>query len=141
MFEEKFLRMAISEGGRSLDGERTPNNIAQHNLSFCIGMMANSKEEYLEAGRNFLDNFEAEVLESIRSECKESDNDLDIINLFQNQKKLIAIFFLRFWVRIGYHCMQLKANGYKCEFKKLKTRYSGWLNCEPFQVFVRVRKG
>jgi hypothetical protein len=99
MFEEKFLRMAISEGGRSLDGERTPNNIAQHNLSFCIGMMANSKEEYLEAGRNFLDNFEAEVLESIRSECKESDNDLDIIaayeQLISESKKVDSNIFLK----------------------------------------------
>ena len=99
MFEEKFLAMAISEGGRPLVGDRTPSNIVQHELSFCIGISAHSKEEYLEAGQNFLDNFEAEVLESMRSESEDRDNDLDLIAAYEQlvieSKKIDRNIFLK----------------------------------------------
>lgn len=82
MYEYKFLRMAISEGGRIPEGDRTAENRALDQLSFGIGMLASNKDEFLEEGVRFLGYFDSSVLESIRNE-KEGNNDKELIAGFK----------------------------------------------------------
>lgn len=84
MFEQKFLRMAVAEGGRTPEGGYTPANRAEHQLSsFGIGMLAGNKDEFLEEGIRFLGYFESSVLETIRNE-NEGNNDQDLIEAFRS---------------------------------------------------------
>lgn len=82
MFEQKFVRMAVAEGGRIPEGDCTAENHAQHILSFGIGFDAETKDEFLEEGVRFLGYFDSSVLESIRNE-KEGNNDQELIDAFR----------------------------------------------------------
>lgn len=84
MFEQKFVRMAVSEGGTNLAGEYTPENRAQHILSFGIGFEVETKDEFMCAGAAFIKNFEAAVEEHIRSEREDADNSEEMVAAFQN---------------------------------------------------------
>lgn len=83
MYEREFLRMAIAEGGRPLEGYYTPENRAIHKLSFGIGMLSQTKDEFLKEGDLFLQNFDASVRENIRSEREDGDCDSEIIFAFE----------------------------------------------------------
>lgn len=83
MFEQKFVRMAVAEGGRIPEGGYTAENRAEHQLSsFGIGMLAGNKDEFLEEGIRFLGYFESSVLEKIRDE-KEGNNEKELIKAFR----------------------------------------------------------
>lgn len=82
MHEQKFVRMAVAEGGRPPEGDYTSENRAVHKLAFGIGMLAGNKDKFLEEGVRFLGYFDSSVLESIRNE-KEGNNDQELIDAFR----------------------------------------------------------
>lgn len=83
MFEQKFLKMAVAEGGANFEGDYTPENRAARQLAFGIGMLAGNKDEFLAEGIRFLGYFDSTVLESIRNE-KEGNNDQELIDAFRS---------------------------------------------------------
>lgn len=84
MHEQKFVSIAVTEGGTPRDGEYTPQNRAQHILSFGIGFDVETKDEFLCAGATFIKNFEAAVADHIRSEREDADNSEEMVAAFQN---------------------------------------------------------
>lgn len=84
MFENKFVDMAVSEGGRPVGGDYTAENIVMNRLSFGIEMVAHSRESFLKEGINFLQNFESECVEEIRNEQEDGDNDQHIIEAYRD---------------------------------------------------------
>lgn len=84
MVEIKFFYMAVSEGGRPMDGDYIPENIVCHRMSFGIGFDVETRERFLKEGINFLKNFESVCVDEIRNEQDNGDNDQQIIQAYRD---------------------------------------------------------
>lgn len=98
MFEQEFFHMAISEGGRPLDGDYTPYNRAMHKISQGIGWDVSTKEDFMANGLHFLHSFEQIIKDEIFQE-KDGNNDEELTGAFntllENSKQLNEYVFLK----------------------------------------------
>lgn len=90
MYEPKFAQMAFSESDYPFDNSFQSKALC--NMRGAIGLIADNKADFLAKGDAYLKNFEGSILEAIRSECEEGNNDEELICAYRelnDQSKLI----------------------------------------------------